>query len=138
MGHHHGGTLGCTVGQSKKEAKSTWQERVTPILPPCSLPSSSSPLCPVHAGVTLPVAPAKPSAPLGPFREGSKAPASLCRHGALQNLADIPGATETRTLWDAPPPGQPLYGALPSGYPSSQKLTGKVRVADHGGNPDWL
>ncbi|XP_074452974.1 myomegalin isoform X9 [Larus michahellis] len=81
--------------------------------------------------VTLPVAPAKPSAPLGPFREGSKAPASLCRHGALQNLADIPGATETRTLWDAPPPGQPLYGALPSGYPSSQKLTGADLLEEH-------
>ncbi|XP_054067284.1 myomegalin isoform X2 [Rissa tridactyla] len=81
--------------------------------------------------VTLPVAPAKPSAPLGPFREGSKAPASLCRHGALQNLGDIPGATETRTLWDAPPPGQPLYGALPSGYPSSQKLTGADLLEEH-------
>ncbi|KAM6343597.1 myomegalin-like [Alca torda] len=81
--------------------------------------------------VTLPVAPAKPSAPLVPFGEGSKAPTSLCRHGALQNLADIPGATETRTLWDVPPPGQPLYGALPSGYPSSQKLTGADLLEEH-------
>ncbi|NWU51719.1 MYOME protein, partial [Dromas ardeola] len=81
--------------------------------------------------VTLPVAPAKPSAPLGPFGEGSKAPASLCRHGALQNLAEIPGATETRTLWDVPPPSRPLYGALPSGYPSSQKLTGADLLEEH-------
>ncbi|XP_042663096.1 myomegalin isoform X2 [Tyto alba] len=81
--------------------------------------------------VTLPVAPAKPTAPLGPFGEGSKAPASLCRHGALRSLAEIPGATETRTLWDVPPPGQPLYGALPSGYPSSQKLTGADLLEEH-------
>ncbi|KAM6066210.1 myomegalin isoform 2-T2 [Chlamydotis macqueenii] len=74
--------------------------------------------------VTLPVAPAKPTAPLGPLGEGSKAPTSLCQHGMLQSLAEVPRATETRALWDVPPPGQPLYGALPSGYPSSQKLTG--------------
>ncbi|XP_075364184.1 myomegalin isoform X4 [Mycteria americana] len=73
--------------------------------------------------VTLPVAPAKPAVPMGPFGEGSKAPASLCQHGTLQSLAEIPGATETRALWDVPPPSQLLYGALPSGYPSSQKLT---------------
>ncbi|NXX17199.1 MYOME protein, partial [Podargus strigoides] len=81
--------------------------------------------------VTLPVAPAKPTAPLGPFGEGSKAPASLCRHGTLQSLAETPGATKTRTLWDIPPPGQPLYGALPSGYPSSQKLTGADLLEEH-------
>ncbi|KAM6265265.1 myomegalin isoform 2-T2 [Spheniscus humboldti] len=78
--------------------------------------------------VTLPVAPAKPTAPLGPFGEGSKAPASLCRHGTLQSLAEIPGTTKTRALWDIPPPSQLLYGALPLGYPSRQKLTGKVRA----------
>ncbi|XP_009318973.1 PREDICTED: myomegalin-like [Pygoscelis adeliae] len=82
-------------------------------------------------GVTLPMAPAKPTAPLGPFGEGSKAPASLCRHGTLQSLAEIPGATKTRALWDIPPPGQPLYGALPLGYPSSQKLTGADLLEEH-------
>ncbi|XP_054689362.1 myomegalin isoform X2 [Grus americana] len=81
--------------------------------------------------VTLPVAPAKSTAPLGPFGEGSKAPALLCQHSALQNLAEIPGATETRALWDIPPPGQLLYGALPSGYPSSQKLTGADLLEEH-------
>ncbi|XP_064928294.1 myomegalin isoform X5 [Columba livia] len=81
--------------------------------------------------VTLPAAPAKPSAPLGPFGEGSKAPASLCCHGVLQSLAGPPGATETPTLWDVPAPGQPLYGALPSGYPSSQKLTGTDLLEEH-------
>lgn len=125
--------MGCNVGESKKRAKSTWWECVTPILPPGALPSSSYLLCSVHAGVTLPVAPAKPTAQLGPFGDGNKAPASLCRHSALQTLADIPGATETHARWDVPPPSQLLYGALPSGYPSSQKLTGKVHVGDHGG-----
>ncbi|XP_074007325.1 myomegalin isoform X1 [Numenius arquata] len=81
--------------------------------------------------VMLPMAPAKPTAPLGPFGEGSKAPASLCRHGALQNLADIPGATKTRTLWDITPPSRTLYGALPSGYPSNQKLTGADLLEEH-------
>ncbi|XP_041885704.1 myomegalin-like isoform X6 [Corvus kubaryi] len=84
-----------------------------------------------HAGVTLPMAPAKPTVPLGPFGEGSKAPASFCRHGALQGLAELPGATDTRTLWDVPPPGQLLYGALPLGYPSSQKLTGADLLEEH-------
>ncbi|XP_030352273.1 myomegalin-like isoform X4 [Strigops habroptila] len=81
--------------------------------------------------VTLPMAPAKPTAPLGPFGGGSKAPASLCQHGALQSLAEIPRATETCALWDVPPPGQLLYGALPSGYPSSQKLTGSDLLEEH-------
>ncbi|XP_009959954.1 PREDICTED: myomegalin-like, partial [Leptosomus discolor] len=81
--------------------------------------------------VTLPMAPAKPTAPLGPFGEGSKAPASRCRHGALQSMAEVPGTTETRTLWNIPPPGQPLYGTLPSGYPSSQKLTGADLLEEH-------
>ncbi|XP_041885705.1 myomegalin-like isoform X7 [Corvus kubaryi] len=81
--------------------------------------------------VTLPMAPAKPTVPLGPFGEGSKAPASFCRHGALQGLAELPGATDTRTLWDVPPPGQLLYGALPLGYPSSQKLTGADLLEEH-------
>ncbi|XP_009998213.1 PREDICTED: myomegalin-like [Chaetura pelagica] len=81
--------------------------------------------------VRLPVAPAKPTAPLGPFREGSKAPVSLCQHGMLQSLAEIPGATETRALWDQPPPSQLLSGALPSGYPSSQKLTGADLLEEH-------
>ncbi|NXF44874.1 MYOME protein, partial [Oceanites oceanicus] len=81
--------------------------------------------------VTLPMAPVKPTAPLGPFGEGSKAPASPCRHGTLQSLAEIPGATETRALWDIPPPGRPLHGALPSGYPSSQKLTGADLLEEH-------
>ncbi|XP_052656523.1 myomegalin-like isoform X3 [Harpia harpyja] len=81
--------------------------------------------------VTLPMAPAKPTAPLGPFGEGSKAPASLCRHGALQSLAEIPRASETHALWDVPPPSRPLYGALPSGYPSGQKLTGADLLEEH-------
>lgn len=132
MWDHLGRTLGCTVGQREKRAKSTRRGCVTLILPPCSLPSSSL-FCPVCADVTLPAAPAKPSAPLCPFGEGSKAPASLCCHGMLQSLAGPPGATETPTLWDVPAPGQPLYGTLPSGYPSSQKLTGKVHAAEHGG-----
>ncbi|XP_062472178.1 myomegalin-like isoform X3 [Pezoporus occidentalis] len=75
----------------------------------------------------LPMAPAKPTAPLGPFREGSKVPAAPCRHGALQS----PRATETRTLWDIPSPGQPLYRTLPSGYPSIQKLTGADLLEEH-------
>lgn len=78
------------------------------------------------------MASAKPTAPLGPFGEGSKAPASLCRHSALQSLAEVPRASETRALWDVPPPSQPLYGALPSGYPSGQKLTGKIHAGEHG------
>lgn len=102
-----------------------------PILPPCSLSFSSSPLCLVCAGVTLPMAPAKPTVPLGPFGEGSKAPASFCPHGALQGLAELPGATHSRTLWDVPPPGQLLWGTLPLGCPSGQKLTGKVHVGKH-------
>ncbi|KAM6305704.1 myomegalin-like [Aegotheles albertisi] len=81
--------------------------------------------------VTLPVAPAKPTAPLGPFGEGSKAPSSLCHHGVLQSLAEIPVATEPRALWDTPPPGQLLYGALPLGYPSNQKLTGADLLEEH-------
>ncbi|XP_074894512.1 myomegalin isoform X5 [Buteo buteo] len=81
--------------------------------------------------VTLPMASAKPTAPLGPFGEGSKAPASLCRHGALQSLAEVPRASETRALWDVPPPSRPLYGALPSGYPSGQKLTGADLLEEH-------
>jgi len=135
LGDHHGGTWGCTVGQSKKGARSTWRDWVTPILPPCSLLSFSSLLCPVRAAVTLPVAPAKPAAPLGPLGEGSKAPASLCQHDVLQSLPEIPGATETRAHWDVPCPGRLLHGALPSGYASSQKLTGKVHAGEHGGIP---
>ncbi|XP_068879849.1 myomegalin isoform X3 [Aphelocoma coerulescens] len=81
--------------------------------------------------VTLPMAPAKPTVPLGPFGEGSKAPASFCQHGALQGLAELSGATDTRALWDVPPPGQLLYGALPLGYPSSQKLTGADLLEEH-------
>ncbi|NXU80316.1 MYOME protein, partial [Oreotrochilus melanogaster] len=83
--------------------------------------------------VTLPVAPAKPTASLGPFGEGSKAPGSLCPHSTLQSLAKIPGATKPHALWDVPPPGQMLYGALPLGCPSSQKLTGKADAGEHGG-----
>ncbi|XP_071607334.1 myomegalin isoform X3 [Heliangelus exortis] len=82
-------------------------------------------------GVTLPVAPAKPTASLGPFGEGSKAPGSLCPHSTLQSLAKIPGATKPHALWDVPPPGQMLYGALPLGYPSSQKLTGADLLEEH-------
>lgn len=81
--------------------------------------------------MTLPVAPAKPTVPLGPFGEGSKAPASFCRHGALQGTAELPGATDPRGLWDVPPPGQLLYGALPPGYPCGQKLTGMVHGGEH-------
>ncbi|XP_030903084.2 myomegalin isoform X4 [Melopsittacus undulatus] len=80
-----------------------------------------------HTGVMLPMAPAKPTAPLGPFREGSKVPAAPCRHGALQS----PRAAETRTIWDVPRPGQPLYRTLPPGYPSSQKLTGADLLEEH-------
>lgn len=79
------------------------------------------------------MAAAKPTVPLGPFGEGSKAPASFCRHGALQGLAELPGAT--RALWDVPLPGQLLCGALPLGYPSGQKLTGMARVGEHRGIP---
>ncbi|XP_077038028.1 myomegalin isoform X5 [Agelaius phoeniceus] len=79
-----------------------------------------------HTGVTLPMAPAKPTVPLGPFGEGSKAPASFCRHGALQGPAELPHG-----LWDVPPPGQLLYGALPPGYPCGQKLTGADLLEEH-------
>ncbi|KAM9283390.1 myomegalin [Morus bassanus] len=81
--------------------------------------------------VTLPMAPAKPTAPLGPFGEGSKGPASLCRHSMLQSLADIPGANEPHSLQDVPSASRPIYGALPSGYPSSQKLTGADLLEEH-------
>ncbi|NXS25489.1 MYOME protein, partial [Mystacornis crossleyi] len=81
--------------------------------------------------VTLPMAAAKPIVPMGPFGEGSKAPASFCRRGALQGLAELPRATDTRALWDVPPPGQLLYGALPLGCPSSQKLTGADLLEEH-------
>ncbi|XP_068808071.1 myomegalin isoform X3 [Struthio camelus] len=78
---------------------------------------------------------AKPAAPLGPFGEGSKPPASLCRHGAPQSLAEPPGAAETCARWDVPPPGQPPNGPFPgtlsSGYPSSQKLTGADLLEEH-------
>ncbi|KAM3668169.1 myomegalin isoform 4-T4 [Ammospiza maritima maritima] len=79
-----------------------------------------------HTGVTLPMAPAKPTVPLGPFGEGSKAPASFCQHGALQGPAELP-----RGLWDVPPAGQLLYGALPPGYPCGQKLTGADLLEEH-------
>ncbi|XP_064371781.1 myomegalin-like [Dromaius novaehollandiae] len=82
--------------------------------------------------VTLP---AKPAAPLGPFGEGSNPPASLCRHGAPQSLAEPPGAAKTRAIWDVPPPSRPLhgpfYGALALGHPSSQKLTGADLLEEH-------
>ncbi|NXD65996.1 MYOME protein, partial [Eolophus roseicapillus] len=77
--------------------------------------------------VMLPMVPAKPTAPLGPFGEGSKVPASPCQDGALQSHR----ATETRALWDVPPPSQTLHGILPSGYPSSQKLTGADLLEEH-------
>ncbi|NXH03122.1 MYOME protein, partial [Loxia leucoptera] len=81
--------------------------------------------------VTLPMAPGKPTVPLGPFGEGSKAPASFCQHRALQGPAELPGAPDPRGLWDVPPPGQLLYGALPPGYPSGQKLTGADLLEEH-------
>ncbi|XP_030135605.4 myomegalin isoform X2 [Taeniopygia guttata] len=81
--------------------------------------------------VTLPMAPAKPTVPLGPFGEGSKAPASFCQHGALQGPAELPGAADTRTLWDMPLPPQPLCGALPAGHLSGQKLTGADLLEEH-------
>ncbi|XP_031451576.1 myomegalin-like isoform X2 [Phasianus colchicus] len=71
---------------------------------------------------TLPTA--KPTALLGPFGEGSKPAASVCQHGALQSLSKPPA------LWDMPAAGQ-LYGALPSGCPSSQKLTGAELLEEH-------
>uniref|UniRef100_A0A8C3D0N2 Phosphodiesterase 4D interacting protein n=1 Tax=Cairina moschata TaxID=8855 RepID=A0A8C3D0N2_CAIMO len=82
-------------------------------------------------GVTLPVPTAKPTASLGPFGEGGKPAASLCQHGALQSLAKAPGASDTRVPWDVPAPGLPLNGALPLGYPSSQKLTGADLLEEH-------
>ncbi|NXA97420.1 MYOME protein, partial [Melanocharis versteri] len=81
--------------------------------------------------VTLPMAPAKPTVPLSPFGEGSKAPAPFCPHGALQGLAELPGATGTRAPWDVSPPGQLPYGALPPGYLSGQKLTGADLLEEH-------
>ncbi|XP_072198832.1 myomegalin isoform X2 [Excalfactoria chinensis] len=72
--------------------------------------------------VTLPTA--KPTASLGPFGEGSKPAASLCQHGTLQNLFKPPA------LWDVPAAGR-LYGTLPSGCPSSQKLTGADLLEEH-------
>uniref|UniRef100_A0A8V0YKM0 Phosphodiesterase 4D interacting protein n=1 Tax=Gallus gallus TaxID=9031 RepID=A0A8V0YKM0_CHICK len=72
--------------------------------------------------VTLPTA--KPTASLGPFGEGSKPAASLCQHGALQTLSKPPA------LWDVPAAGR-LYGTLPSGCPSSQKLTGADLLEEH-------
>ncbi|XP_068546398.1 myomegalin isoform X4 [Anas acuta] len=86
---------------------------------------------PPAQGVTLPVPTAKPTASLGPFGEGGKPAASLCQHGALQSLAKVPGASDTRVPWDVPAPGLPLNGALPSGYPSSQKLTGADLLEEH-------
>lgn len=112
-------TVSCTDGHSKKHVARGF---VIPILP-CPLLSSSSPLCPVCAGVTLPTA--KPTASLGPFGEGSKPAASLCQHGALQTLSKPPA------LWDVPAAGR-LYGTLPSGCPSSQKLTGMKCVGSLG------
>ncbi|XP_057886289.1 myomegalin isoform X3 [Melospiza georgiana] len=79
-----------------------------------------------HTGVTLPMAPAKPTVPLGPFGAGSKAPAPFCQHGALQGPAELP-----RGLWDVPPAGQLLCGALPAGYPCGQKLTGADLLEEH-------
>ncbi|XP_063262773.1 myomegalin isoform X3 [Prinia subflava] len=81
--------------------------------------------------VTLPMAPAKPTVPLGPFGEGSKAAGSFCRHGALQGLAELPRATDTCAPWAVPAPGQLLCGALPLGYPSGQKLTGADLLEEH-------
>ncbi|XP_069718516.1 myomegalin isoform X1 [Phaenicophaeus curvirostris] len=82
-------------------------------------------------GVTLPMAPTKPTAPLGPLDEGGKAPPALCRHGELQSLAEPSRATEARDLWDVPGPGRLLYGALCSGCPSSHKLTGADLLEEH-------
>ncbi|XP_053806094.1 myomegalin isoform X2 [Vidua chalybeata] len=79
--------------------------------------------------VTLPMAPAKPTVLPGPFGEGSKAPASFCRHGALQGPAELPAASDSRGPWDVP--GQLLCGALPAGYPSGQKLTGADLLEEH-------
>ncbi|XP_027752341.1 myomegalin-like isoform X11 [Empidonax traillii] len=81
--------------------------------------------------VALPVAPAKPTVPLGPFGEGGKAPSSFCPHSALQSLAELPGATSARVLWEVPPPSQTPYGTLPSGCTSSHKLTGADLLEEH-------
>ncbi|XP_054020904.1 myomegalin [Dryobates pubescens] len=81
--------------------------------------------------VALPVEPAKLTVALGPFGESSKAPALPCPHGVLQSLAGSPGAAHPHTRWDVPPPSQPLCGALPSGYPSSQKLSGADLLEEH-------
>ncbi|XP_015724854.1 myomegalin-like isoform X2 [Coturnix japonica] len=72
--------------------------------------------------VTLPTA--KPTASLGPFGEAGKPAASLCQHGTLQNLFKPPA------LWDVPAAVR-LYGTLPSGCPSSQKLTGADLLEEH-------
>ncbi|NWZ22082.1 MYOME protein, partial [Asarcornis scutulata] len=79
----------------------------------------------------LPPAQAKPTASLGPFGEGGKPAAPLCQHSALQSLAKAPGASDTRVPWDVPAPSLPLNGVLPSGYPSSQKLTGADLLEEH-------
>ncbi|XP_065505111.1 putative neuroblastoma breakpoint family member 8 isoform X2 [Caloenas nicobarica] len=128
---------GSSRSPSESSRSATSTSFVSEGLEPCSDGDMASECSQCHqeparlADVTLPAAPAKPTAQLGPFGEGSKAPASLCCHGVLQSSAGPPGATETRTLWDIPPPGQPLYGALPLGYPSSQKLTGADLLEEH-------
>ncbi|XP_071421787.1 myomegalin isoform X3 [Pithys albifrons albifrons] len=97
----------------------------------CSLAEAQMELQVLRRQLGESVAPAKPTVPHGPFEEGSKAPASFCQHGALQSLAELPGATSTRVLWDVPPPSQTLYGTLPLGCTSSQKLTGADLLEEH-------
>ncbi|NXG01750.1 MYOME protein, partial [Sakesphorus luctuosus] len=97
----------------------------------CSLAEAQLELQVLRRQLGESVAPAKPTVPHGPFGEGSKAPASFCQHGALQSLAKLPGATSTHVLWDIPPPSQTLYGALPLGCTSSQKLTGADLLEEH-------
>ncbi|XP_040421901.1 myomegalin-like isoform X5 [Cygnus olor] len=128
---------GSSRPPSESSRSATSASFVSDALEPCSDGDAASECSQCHeeparlAGVTLPVATAKPTASLGPFGEGGKPAASLCQHGALQSLAKAPGASETRVLWDVPAPGRPLNGALPSGYPSSQKLTGADLLEEH-------
>ncbi|XP_040421900.1 myomegalin-like isoform X4 [Cygnus olor] len=128
---------GSSRPPSESSRSATSASFVSDALEPCSDGDAASECSQCHeeparlTGVTLPVATAKPTASLGPFGEGGKPAASLCQHGALQSLAKAPGASETRVLWDVPAPGRPLNGALPSGYPSSQKLTGADLLEEH-------
>ncbi|XP_027550401.1 myomegalin-like isoform X4 [Neopelma chrysocephalum] len=128
---------GSSCPPSESSHSATSSSFMSEGLEPCSDGDAASECSQCHeepaqlTGVALPVAPAKPTVPLGPFGEGSKAPASFCQHGALQSLAELPRTTSAHVLWDVPPPGQTPYGALPLGCNSSQKLTGADLLEEH-------